>query len=803
MELTARTRLEIYQIYKLIQLVHTNSFDEINKLIEDSVPNLINYREPDGGEAALHIAAYGDNIPMINYLMGLEANPDVQDFLGRTPVMRAAEQGHHKTVELFCKNKANLKKVDAEGVDVLAYCLASGTSKRHRRCMDICLSFGADPNVSNDAERPTLVRACEDSVELETLTLMLLEKGANPSVYEKENGLSALICACQSGSDLVLRALLKNGAEVDHRDSKQKTAFHHAALKGNMLAVMALSGFGADPTLVDEFGNSPLFYGSLGPLPQICTFLYQRGGDPTEKNFKGITPMQLCKERKIKPSMKILKKLEKAKKKESSSDYQDVCPVRMCRLYDWIYQNQTELLALFERRKIPNEILNSDSLMKGNFVWQSLVQETLTEMGAPFPEDDKKKFYQDHDYESKGILDMDELVLGRLYMTKPFMAAAYLPKKKKEKKPKIGKGKGGKLKITMPICVDVDETRREDGGPPKKFVEKQQLETDSNRFDRDLKPKHEYEDDSTWYLQKPESQFIAITAAARVGDMETIKEAFESGVPVDTRDKFYKTSLMVAAAEGNFELCEYLLNQGADPNVRDNFKWTALHHAAHCGQVDVVHLLLLSEADGNALTWNGGTPLMRAIMSGNIEVVRFLLDCGVNLTHFNKQEKQALDIAEDWAGAAIYNLVKEYKEKNTKPGKKGAAGKDKAGPPKAEPNKPLNIPPLVRKPKEEISDAESKAFFKNLAEQNLLDGKKLGGESRINTSQVPATSAAVSKSLWERTPSTEGLMQERRDKRERFGTDVDFDDFAMPLKSNIDRLIEYQQQQMGPPPPAK
>ncbi len=71
---------------------------------------------------------------------------------------------------------------------MLAYCLASGTSKRHRRCMDICLSFGADPNVSNEAERPTLVRACEDSVELETLTLMLLEKGANPSVYEKVSG---------------------------------------------------------------------------------------------------------------------------------------------------------------------------------------------------------------------------------------------------------------------------------------------------------------------------------------------------------------------------------------------------------------------------------------------------------------------------------------------------------------------------------------------------------------------------------------------------------------------------------------
>ncbi|VDQ15300.1 unnamed protein product, partial [Trichobilharzia regenti] len=68
--------------------------------------------------------------------------------------------------------------------------------------------------------------------------------------------------------------------------------------------------------------------------------------------------------------------------------------------------------------------------------------------------------------------------------------------------------------------------------------------------------------------------------------------ALSEGYNIDTRDKFYKTPLMVAAHHGNLDAAIELIKLGADVNARDNFRWTPLHHAAHSGMIDMVELLL-------------------------------------------------------------------------------------------------------------------------------------------------------------------------------------------------------------------
>jgi len=54
---------------------------------------------------------------------------------------------------------------------------------------------------------------------------------------------------------------------------------------------------------------------------------------------------------------------------------------------------------------------------------------------------------------------------------------------------------------------------------------------------------------------------------------------------------------------------------------------------------------------------------------------------------------------------------------------------------------------------------------------------------------------SISQQNWEAEPTTEDLLNEKERKRQRFGHEVDFDDFAMPLKQNIDKKIhEFQMQ---------
>ncbi len=111
----AQTRLETLQICKLLQCVREEEQVQIEKLIANGVPHLINYNEPIDGETALNIAATANNDSMIEFLLTLGAHPDVVDFKGRSAVMRAAEFGHVQCLEILAKRAADMKLKDLEG----------------------------------------------------------------------------------------------------------------------------------------------------------------------------------------------------------------------------------------------------------------------------------------------------------------------------------------------------------------------------------------------------------------------------------------------------------------------------------------------------------------------------------------------------------------------------------------------------------------------------------------------------------------------------------------------------------------
>lgn len=155
--------------------------------------------------------------------------------------------------------------------------------------------------------------------------------------------------------------------------------------------------------------------------------------------------------------------------------------------------------------------------------------------------------------------------------------------------------------------------------------------TDINRFNRDRPPQHPLQDDSAWYLKNPETAFVNIAHAAKNGDLHTLLDAFKRGLPVDIRDKYFKTPLMVAASKGDLRTVRFLLSCKADPNAYDNFKWTALHHACHTGQLEVVKALVEAGADVNALSMTQGTALFRAVESASYPVVDYLIEKGASL----------------------------------------------------------------------------------------------------------------------------------------------------------------------------
>ncbi|CAL8395210.1 unnamed protein product [Arctogadus glacialis] len=112
-------RLRTLQVYRLLQAVHQGDQEQVTKMAAVGVGGLLNLQEPRDGTAALHLAAAGNDLEMLSFLMSLGSRPDPQDHRGRTPAMLAAEQGHDPALTLLAQNHADMNLLDAEGKESL------------------------------------------------------------------------------------------------------------------------------------------------------------------------------------------------------------------------------------------------------------------------------------------------------------------------------------------------------------------------------------------------------------------------------------------------------------------------------------------------------------------------------------------------------------------------------------------------------------------------------------------------------------------------------------------------------------
>lgn len=142
----AEGRLQVRQIYHLLQCVHEDDKVQTEKMVKLGVENLINLTEPQDGTGVLHVAVSTNNqgngpllcsvsftldnqthfmppdslsaltlTDMVSFLLSKGAHPDVQDKRGCTAAMLAAQLGNYAIVELLSQSHANLKLKDAEG----------------------------------------------------------------------------------------------------------------------------------------------------------------------------------------------------------------------------------------------------------------------------------------------------------------------------------------------------------------------------------------------------------------------------------------------------------------------------------------------------------------------------------------------------------------------------------------------------------------------------------------------------------------------------------------------------------------
>ncbi|XP_053236614.1 ankyrin repeat and EF-hand domain-containing protein 1 isoform X1 [Podarcis raffonei] len=802
----ADKRLENLQIYKVLQCVRQKDKKQIEKLTKLGYPELINFTEPVDGEAALHLACVANDIDMCNFLLELGAHPDVQDRMGRTPVMKAAELGHDLALDVLVQAEADMTIVDVEGKGVLFYCILP--TKRHFRCVQMVLEYGADVNNCTFEGKPVFVQACEQAHEIRDMCMTFLERGADPNATNPATGRTALMEAAREGVLDVVRGILERGGNVNVFDNERHHAAHFAAKGGFFEILKLISAYNGDVGLIAMNGNTPLHYAAAGGYAECCRFIGQRGTDPTWRNLEKKTPRQVAKDGGFKAASKEIRKIERryAKYSKPKPGVKNPNPPWAVRLHDWTVEHQASLREAFEIADRGDGAVN-----KEDFV--SIIEER-----CPFVEAEQlMTIAQAHEKTRAGGIKFEEFLKGNRFLQKAFLLTSYGPKKKK---PKKARGRKAKFVAPMPICVIPESAypRRADGGPPEYMIETYKNVTDCNRFNRDHPPEHPIQDDSWWYIDDPLKTFAHINYLAKDGDLSSMKKAFEAGVSVDIRDHFYKTPLMAACASGNIEVVKFLLERGANVNATDNFMWTALHHACHAGQQDIAELLINSGATVDAISINYGTPLMRGLESCRLDTVHHLVNAGAKPQLTNRKGQNALEVAKAYADTRLVHYIQDTLDHMPKPpdskgdkqkGKKGAKPKAPAKAASAASGAPTT-PATPATPKAKMPDPASKESVKEevlpssetVAEKSLFEEKKESLKDNVVHLNSLITRGATRKvnitftpqRTWSPEATTQDLLRKREMRRQRFSYEVDFDDFMMPFKRNFMEKARLLQQ---------
>ncbi|CAF2773850.1 unnamed protein product [Rotaria sp. Silwood2] len=758
----AHTPVELVQIKKLLYAVRTSNYDEIRLICEKGVDGIINYNNPTDGETPLLVAVKKNDEIMMQYLLDLGANSNVTDFKGRTPLMRAAEHGFVEAVQTLLNANAKTNTRDLNGNDILFACLSDGTL-RQQECFSIIMSKRTpDVNGMTTTGKPVLVAACENGVIMEKICLTLLERGADANATDRETGITALHAACASGAVKVVRELLQRNANVNARDIHQRTPAHAAITSKVFELLPILSAYNARFDLADESLNTPVHLAAMLNQGKAIKFMVQRGGTTKTKNVDNQLPIKIAMISKNKDAKKNIRLVEKnqynrkiiSPKSNPDRDYK-------IHFYDWLQERYDRLLRRFHR--IENI---STHRITPNDLKQIIQEEGFTQITL----DDLHDLIIQHETNPNEI-DYQTFLSGKLFIEKPFLKQAFLQKTNKNKNKKMKKIK---KQLAIPIAIHNEGSRTSHGNPPLVYIKKHQFITDQNRFNRDQTPKHIINDDSVYYIDKIDPQFVHINNAVYRGDLHTLLDAFKS----DIRDKFYKTPLMIAAANGDLETTKFLLQCGANVHLEDHFKWTALHHAANSGQLCVVRALVDAGAKINHESLTLATPLSRAIENSSLDIVNYLIQKNANVRHENVTQRNLLDLAADFASPQVFDTIRTiYEQKGNKKGNQQSKTR----------RKPANNTKKSKNVETPATDIKPVKLEVTLPRRGSL----LVAEEKLMSSNDTFESIAYHPLIkWTDQPTTEELLDKKINLRSQFTMNIDFSDYKPPLLANAQVKLE-------------
>ncbi len=272
------------------------------------------------GVSLVKAAAYPD---VVQQLLGLGADPNEVDELGRTLLHLAAGAGHEALVrDLLGRDADPLAMAGDEGNTPLA---AAITGKGTPAILTALLGAGADLQWRSQMRQRTLLHLAV-WYDRQALVAALLEHDRDLLAARDNDGRTPLHLAASRGHRDVATMLLDAGAEVDALDAKKFTPLgsamselreatedvalllldrgatwsnlllHHAAHCGAARVAAWTLAHGADVNARDPYRNTALFLAIDGLQLELVELLLEAGARVGTRNCDGMTPAKYARE---------------------------------------------------------------------------------------------------------------------------------------------------------------------------------------------------------------------------------------------------------------------------------------------------------------------------------------------------------------------------------------------------------------------------------------------------------------------------------------------------------------------------